>query len=125
MIETIEQIAQKFFTLLQIEFSDISVLEETESIFSISIQSPDSWILIGQKGKNLEDITALLKLIISRSIGKSIIIHLEINDYLKAKEQKLIEMVESKIEYVRKNGGEYRLPYLSAYERKKVHAYVS
>lgn len=125
MIETVEQIAQKFFTLLQVEFSEISVIEETESIFSVSIQSPDSWMLIGQKGKNLEDITALLKLVISRNIGKSVIIHLEINDYLKAKEQKLIEMVESKIDYVKKNGWEYKLPFLSAYERKKVHAYVS
>lgn len=125
MIATIEQLVTSFFQKLQIDFSEVQVKEETENIFSVWIQSPDSWILIWQKGKNLDDITALLKLIISRNLGKSIIIHLEINDYLQAKEQKLIEMINSKIDYVKKNGGDYKLPYLSSYERKKVHAYVS
>ncbi len=125
MIATIEQLVTNFFQKLQIDFSEVQVKEETENIFSVWIQSPDSWILIWQKGKNLDDITALLKLIISRNLGKSIIIHLEINDYLQAKEQKLIEMINSKIDYVKKNGGDYKLPYLSSYERKKVHAYVS
>jgi spoIIIJ-associated protein len=125
VIATIEQLVTNFFQKLQIDFSEVLVKEETENIFSVWIQSSDSWILIWQKGKNLDDITALLKLIISRNLGKSIIIHLEINDYLQAKEQKLIEMINGKIEYVKKNGGDYKLPYLSSYERKKVHAYVS
>jgi spoIIIJ-associated protein len=123
--ETIKKITEDFFSKLQIVFSDVSVKEETENIYSISIQSPDSGILIGQKGKNLEDLTLLLKLLISRNFGKSIIIHLEINDYLQSKENKLIEMVESKIAFVKKSGGEHKLPFLSSYERKKVHAYVA
>lgn len=61
----------------------------------------------------------------SKVVGESIIIHLEVNDYLQNKEQKLFDMIRSKIDYVKKAGGEYRLPYLSAYERKKVHAFVS
>lgn len=125
MSETIKKLTEEFFSKLQITFSDVKVEEEIENIYSISLQTPDSWILIGQKGKNLEDITLLLKLLISRNLEKSIIIHLEINDYLQAKEHKLIEMVESKIAFVKKNGGEYKLPFLSSYERKKIHAYVS
>ena len=58
-------------------------------------------------------------------IWKNTIIHLEVNDYLQAKEEKLLLYVQSKIELVEKSGKDFRLPFLSSYDRKKVHAYVS
>jgi len=56
---------------------------------------------------------------------QNIILHLEVNDYLKSKEERLFSFIESKIAIVEKSGKDLVLPFLTAYERKKVHSYVS
>jgi predicted RNA-binding protein Jag len=50
---------------------------------------------------------------------------MEVNDYLQAKEEKLLSYVQSKIDLVERTGKDFRLPYMSSYDRKKVHAFVS
>jgi len=44
---------------------------------------------------------------------------------MKQKEEKLFGYIQSKIEYVESSGKEITLPFFTAYERKKVHSYVS
>lgn len=125
MKEKIIEIAQVFFDKLWVEYSNLSVTPETEKIFRIKIESTDSSILIGPHGKNIEIITSLLKLLIGKSLEENVVIHLEVNDYMEQKEQKLFHYIASKIEYVEKSGKEITLPFFTAYERKKVHSYVS
>lgn len=124
MQQQIQDIATSFFDLLQVDYSNLLVKEEAEKIYLIEIQSEDSSILIGPHGKNIETLKSLLKLVIGKKIGANIIIHLEINDYMKQKEEKLYVYIKSKIEYVQQSGKEITLPFFTAYERKKVHSYV-
>jgi len=44
---------------------------------------------------------------------------------MEKKDEKLYGYIESKIQIVEKTGQEFRLPFFTAYERKKVHSYVS
>ena len=125
MIEQLQNIAETFFKTMGIEFSEILVQEESKWIFFLKIMSSDSGIMIGQHWKTLSDIKMILKLLFSKKIQENIILHLEINDYLESKDKRLIEMVQVKLEYIKKVGGEIKLPELSSYERKKVHSYVS
>jgi len=69
--------------------------------------------------------TSLKKLIISKNFDTNIQIHLEVNDYLEKKDEKLMSFIQKKIEQVKSSGKEVILPALSPYERKKVHSYVS
>ncbi|MDR0772239.1 MAG: hypothetical protein LBF15_04335 [Candidatus Peribacteria bacterium] len=46
------------------------------------------------------------------------------NDYLKTKDDKLKNYIISKIEYVLKSGRDLKLPFFSAYDRKKIHSTV-
>lgn len=62
---------------------------------------------------------------ISKKAGEHIHIHVEVNDYLEKKDEKLIGFIQTKIDYVKDSGKEIVLPFLTAYERKKVHTYVS
>lgn len=50
---------------------------------------------------------------------------MEVNDYLKSKDDRLFRYIDSRIDYVLKSGKEIALPNFSAYERKKIHSYVS
>lgn len=121
----LENIVEEFFQKLGIDFSDLKIQEEAEHIYWISLQTPDSAILIWPHGKNLETLTHILKLLLAKATASHIHIHLEINDYLEKKDEKLLAFIESKIKQVQSSGKEIILPYLNSYERKKVHSYVS
>ena len=125
MEELIKNIVEKFFSKMLIDFSNLEVIKELENIYYIKLESPDSPLLIWTRGKNLEEIKSILKIIINKHSEENIIIHIEINDYLKSKEDKLINYIKSKIVYVKDTGKDFRLPFFSAYERKKIHSYVS
>jgi predicted RNA-binding protein Jag len=125
MLGTVETIAKNFFEKLTVDYSELTVLEEVENIFRISLKSDDSHLLIGPHGKNLEVITHLLKLLIAKKSEGHVNIHVEVNDYLEKKDEKLLTFIQSKIDYVKSSGKEIILPFFTAYERKKVHSYVS
>lgn len=125
MLESIQTLANTFFNNLEIDYSELVVTEEDKNIYQISIKSNDSSLLIGPAWKNLETITHLLKLLIVKSSQWRINIHLEVNDYLKQKEQKLFHFIQWKIDQVKSSGEDTILPFLTAYERKKVHGYVT
>lgn len=125
MEEKIKELVDKFFTKMWIEFSNLEIKQELENIYYIKLESTDSPLLIWTKGKNLDDIKNILKIMINKLAQESIIIHIEVNDYLKSKEDKLINYIKTKIEIVEKTWKDFKLPFFSAYERKKIHSYVS
>jgi predicted RNA-binding protein Jag len=99
--------------------------DEERNIFFIHLETTDSKILIWTHGQTLESTKHLLSRMIENSIESWITIHLEINDYLKSKDDKLFRYVDSKIDYVVKSQKEIVLPNFSSYERKKIHNYIS
>ncbi len=125
MKDQIQHIADTFFEKLWVDYKLVEVAQEADHIFLVKIESTDSSILIGPHGKNIEVIKSLLKLMSGRALEENVIIHLEINDYMQQKEEKLYTYIKSKIEYVESSGKEIVLPFFTAYERKKVHSYVS
>ncbi|MDQ1344008.1 MAG: spoIIIJ-associated protein [Patescibacteria group bacterium] len=127
MQEQIEQISLRFFTLMGIGVESVSVdpEEEKRRIYRVTVKTPDSKMLIGMHGQTLESVRHLLTRLVERTVGKSFLIHLEVNDYLQAKDERLFRRIEERIGSLMRTGGEITLPELSSYERKKVHAYVA
>lgn len=127
MTEQIHEIALRFFTLsgITIDSLDVACQDETRGIFLITLKTPDSSLAIGVHGQNLDSIKHVLVRMIEKNVKKDIIIHIEVNDYLQEKDQKLFRFIDGKIEFVMKTNGRVGLPHLSSFERKKVHNYVS
>lgn len=125
MKENIEKITNDFFKWLDINIDEIIVTEQEENIFLIKIETPDSGLLIWNHWKTFNDILHILRLIISNNSEEKMKIHLEINDYMKSKDERLQWFIESKIKYVESSGNDLKLPYYSAYDRKKIHGFVS
>lgn len=123
--EIIEELVRNLFEKLDLDFSELKVEIQEENIFFIKIKTEDSGIIIGPRGKHLEAIKTILKLLIHTKLEKNIKIHLEINDYLESKEEKLLQMIKRKIEVVEQTGKDIKLPFLSWYERKLVHSFVA
>lgn len=125
MLEKIKEISTSFFTNLSIDLENIEIVEQEKNIYYIKIKSSDSPILIGHSGDTLRDIKNILSMILNKTFEEKIVIHLEINDYMESKDNRLFDFVKNKIEFVEKTGKDIVLPFFSAYERKKIHSFVA
>lgn len=62
---------------------------------------------------------------IEQKTEKYIHVHLEVNDYMKQKDEKLMRLIDSRIMLIQSNGLSIRLPSLTPYERKKAHNHIA
>ncbi len=76
-------------------------------------------------GKNIEAFQHLLGRMIERQTDKFIHVHLEVNDYMKKKDEKLWRFLDSKIALVMSTRQPIRMASLTPYERKKAHSYIA
>ena len=126
MINEIKSLTEEFFKKLNINLDSLEVINEDNSnIYNIVINSQESGIIIWQNWRNLDSIQNILRLMISTKLWEKIKLHIEINDYIKSRDDRLFDFIKSKIEYVKKSKKDFRLPFYSAYERKKIHWYIS
>ncbi|MFK7780381.1 MAG: R3H domain-containing nucleic acid-binding protein [Candidatus Gracilibacteria bacterium] len=126
MQNDIKALVGEFFDKLNIKIDSLKVNNVEESnIYNIKIETEESGLLIGPNGKNLNVIENILKLMSSKKIGERIKLHIEVNDYIKTKDDRLFDFIKSKIRFIEKTGKDVQLPFYSSYERKKIHGFVS
>lgn len=124
MNELIESLVKKFFEWLGITIQSIST-ELVEKDVNIRLETPDSSLIIGMHGANLASFQHLLSRMIEKVSKDYIHVHLEVNDYMKAKDERLFHFLDTKIAFVTSTGRSSRIPNLTSYERKKAHNYIS
>lgn len=125
MQNKINALVKELFERLNISIDSINIdNSEKPNIFTIKIKTEESWLIIWQNGKNLDAIQNVLKIMSSKIVWEKIKIHLEVNDYMKTKDDRLYDFIKKEIEYLEKTWKEIKLPFYSAYERKKIHWYV-
>jgi spoIIIJ-associated protein len=124
MNENITKLVNDFFVWLGIELTSVDVaLGDDEA--NIKVETPDSALLIGMHGKSLEALVHLLARMIEKYAKKYTHVHLEVNDYMKSKDERLYRFLESKIAFVTSTGKSIRIPNLNSFERKKAHGYIA
>ena len=119
-----QELLEKFFHGLGIEVTSISVIHEWSDI-SLRLETPDSPLIIGMHGKNLEVFQHLLGRMVEKLVGHFVHLHLEVNDYMKSKDEWLFRFLDTKIALVMETGKVARIPNLNSYERKKAHNYIA
>ena len=62
---------------------------------------------------------------IEKITGDYVHVHLEVNDYVKSREEKMYRFLDSKVALVMSTGKPSQIPNLSSYDRKKAHSYIS
>lgn len=126
MKEKIELLIKEFFEKINISYDSLEVSEtEKTNIFNIKIISNESNIIIWAHWKNLDSIRLILSLIISKNIWEKIKLHIEVNDYIKTKDDRLIDFIKREIDFLKKTWKDIKLPFFWAYERKKIHSFVA
>ena len=115
---------ETFFLNLGITLTTLDIKEEADDL-SIRIETPDSALLIGMHGKNIEAFQHLIGRFAEKKLWHFVHVHLEINDYVKAKDDRLFAFLEGKISWVMQSGKSTQIRNLSSFERKKAHNYIS
>lgn len=124
MLEKIKILTSELLENLWVEVEKIDVTEQKAWTYYIKIKTPESWLLIWQKWKNLSNLSNLIRLMIKKLSTEKIKIILEVNDYIQSKEENLKNIILEKIKYVEKSWKDLMLPFYSAYDRKKIHSIV-
>ena len=99
MQAVLHTLVQDFFTQMGISFESLEfTCQDPEAhIYQATVHTPDSKILIGVHGQTLDHIKHLLSRMGEKKIGARCTIHVEVNDYLKAKDDRLYRYLDSKI----------------------------
>ena len=106
MKDSIHELSAKFFSLMTVAVDSIEVDSEDDErdIYRVTVKTPDSKLLIGVHGQTLDLTKHLLCRMVEKIHGKAVLIHLEINDYLKSKDERLFRYVDAKVAEVMEAG---------------------
>lgn len=92
-------------------------------IFNIS--SPDSNLLIGQHGANLQALQTIVGSIVSKKYALHERFMIDVDDYRRKREWYLRETAKKAIELVKKSHKPVTLEPMPPYERRVIHAFLS
>lgn len=85
----------------------------------------DMALLIGRQGQTLAAIQELARTAVGRRLDDRIRVMVDVGDYRKRQEERLLEHAREVAERVRSSGAEERFDPMNAYERKLVHDVVA
>jgi len=118
--EKIKKIVNEFFDKMGLDI-EVEFKRQEEETLPINLKTEDPKVLIGERGRTLNEIQHLLKAILKRKIKDPFFIDLDISDYKKKKYQYLRELAKSIADEVALSKKEKFLPPMSPAERRIIH----
>lgn len=102
-------------------------ISEGNGFIRVELKSSKASHIIGWHGETLGSIQQLLKTIIraKENLDRAPFIILDIDGYLKSKEEKVCRMAEQKADLVRRTGNRVALAPMNPYFRRVVHLHVA
>ncbi len=100
-------------------------IEQNVQGFTFNISSPDSNLLIGQRGANLHSLQSLMHSIAYKRYGPIDRFTLDVDDYKKKREWYLRETAKKALEQLKRTGRPVALEPMPAHDRRVIHAFLS
>lgn len=119
MVSTVKELAEELLANLQID-SKVSVTE-TDGVFNVNIETPESGLLIGFHGETLSSFQLILGLMTYKKLGQWTKIVVEVGDYRAKRAEQLTAMAKAYAEQVLASGQPVTLPPLPPSERRIIH----
>lgn len=117
--EVVKTTAEELLQQLQVEAAvTVTLAEDT---YQVTVQTPESGLLIGFHGETLSSFQLILGLMVYKKLGAWVRVVVEVGDYRAKREVQLREMAESYAAQVVASGQPMTLPYLPPIERRIIH----
>ncbi len=119
MIDAIKTHTEEFLAVMGF---DVEVEVGTEGeFFDIHITTSEADYLIGSGGRNLQDLHHVLKIYLIKRLESRVLFSLDVNGYMRKKEEFLRELARAMAERVRRSKEELTLKPMPARERRIIH----
>ena len=123
MEKQIKLFVSEFLVYLGIDFTDIEVTKEGETL-RINVVSDAPSLLIGHHGENLLAMQKILKVVLHKMHGEEVNMNFDVDNYRKRQEENVLTITEQKIKEVRDTQIKSALPPMSPYFRRIVHLFI-
>ena len=124
--EVIEFIKEYLKELIQSMGLTINLeVQKREDNVTFTIYSDNNSILIGKNGKTLDAITAIVKQVVHKEIGKFFNLTIDIGEYKKEREHRLESLAKKVAREVSTSKVEAKLDPMNSYERRIIHAVLA
>lgn len=100
-------------------------IEQNIQGYTFNISSPDSNLLIGQRGANLNALQTLVSNIAYKRYGPSGRFSIDVDDYKKKREWYLRETAKKALEQIKRTGRPVVLEPMTPHDRRIIHAFLS
>ncbi len=124
-----ETIIQKALKILLDKFGatyDCVMVSEENGHYRANIETSEPARLIGKSGDVLSALQTLLKKMLYAQSQENVFITVDVDNYRKAKEEKIIVKAKKFLDIMRnENLGEIKLPPMNPYYRRIVHTWVA
>ena len=129
MEDTIQEIFENLLVALNIGFAHTEVTIEKDrdgnDYYYCNVSAKDASQLIGKRGRTLQALQHVLKLIVFKRLDKPIGIMIDVDGYRKRQEESIIEIATRYIDKLRATGEKQALPPMSPYFRRLVHVHLA
>ncbi|WP_253200917.1 R3H domain-containing nucleic acid-binding protein [Collinsella sp. zg1085] len=102
-------------------YSPIDEFDGDDGELILDVQDSNLAVLIGRHGRTLEALQYMFSLLVSRKLGFRYPVVIDIKGYKHRRKEKLIQMANNAAQKVLQSGRPYKLPPMSAYERRLIH----
>lgn len=99
----------------------IYLIEENDEMIVIEIESPDSALIIGKRGKTLEALQVIVNVIMNRNSRNWTKVMIDIGDYRKRREASLKRLATQTAVQVKNNKQTVVLEPMNPFERRIIH----
>ncbi len=121
-IKTVEELIEKFFSLLEIEGT--FTVEQNEDILDVVMETKDSGMVIGYHGEILESLQLILSLAIAKKLDRFMRVSIEVGGYKKSRTEYLEKLAIQAKEKALAENQEQVLVSLKSWERRIVHLFL-
>lgn len=125
--ESIKDVMVEMLTHMGVDYSSV-VVEERSGRVWIEITPKEekmSSLYIGYRGQNLSALQHIfIQLLWNKGLPKETFVVLDIDGYKRKNEEKVLDIVLSKIEALEVTSNPQIMPFLEAQERRMVHLYI-
>lgn len=123
---SIKKLLEGLLQRMDLPFEEVEVEQKDGKIYRANINSPEASLLIGHNGEHLSALQFIMKSMLWRSgvIEENIVLIVDVDNYKRRFEDKILRQAEEKVEKVRMNNSRETLPPMSSYHRRLVHLHL-
>lgn len=122
----IKELLSELLQQMDLPFEAVEVDQKDGGIYRANIETPEASLLIGHNGEHLSALQFVMKSVLWRTgaIEEDIVLIVDVDNYKRRYEEKILRQAEEKVQLVRENNSRETMPPMSPYHRRLIHLHL-